>query len=171
MAVAGNSSSEEKHCANIACKGPLTPTRVEKFWKCKWCLKQSCIECNAVHEGENCATYRKRAQQEPLTTAVKKSVEATSSTEDLGRGACGGIAIDGDDGNSEEEARKKAARRETATIGHFMPGTKYFCGADGCTYQTVLHKGSRKFWCPWCHTRHEIEDGVLFKYHQLEQRI
>lgn len=158
---------EEKRCANAACTGgALKETKGGKYWKCGECLRLTCIDCKVVHEGENCRSYQSGRTHREKGTAVNESAEASSSTGDDDRGACGGKVVAGNDAGPEEEAEAKARRREKARMDPFVPGKAYFCGAHSCTYETVLHKGSCKFWCPWCYTRHEIEDGILFRYKQ-----
>lgn len=165
MAVAER-DPEEKRCADTACRGTLTKKQNIKFWKCEKCLKLTCLDCNARHDSESCSSYQSKRAQQEKGTAVNKSAEASSSTEDDDTGDCGGKVVAGNDEGTEEEAKRKAKRREKATVVPFVPEQEYFCGADFCTYETVLHEGSCKFWCPWCYTRHEIEDGKLFKYKQ-----
>lgn len=156
-------SPHEKRCANAACGGTLEPRTKSTFWKCSKCLILTCVVCEAIHEGKNCSTYQRSKAQRDKGTAVPTPPEATSSTEDRERGACGGKAVAGTDKDTEEEAKGKTM------VEPFVPGKAYTCGADGCTYETVLHHGSWKFWCPWCYVRHEIKDNQLFKYKQIDQ--
>ncbi|XP_077556927.1 uncharacterized protein LOC144170793 [Haemaphysalis longicornis] len=132
---------EKERCFNPACKGGV-------LTETKGGKYWKCGECNKL----TCLGCKAMHEGENCGTYQSKRAQREKGT-----------AV-----NKSAEA---SSSTEKANVVPFVPGKKYFCGALGCTYETVLHEGSCKFWCPWCYTRHEIEGDQLFRYKQIKQEI